>query len=258
MKPYTIAITGASSGIGAALALELAQNNTHLILLGRNQKRLLSIQKKCIKQGAHCDYYCIDITALSLLRQQIKEIDQQSPIDCIIANAGITSSLGMNGEAESWHNIEKLITTNLLGAIACIEPLIQPMQQRKSGQIVLTSSLAAYRGMPITPAYSASKAGIKAYGEALRGWLRHDNIKVNIICPGFVKSNMSDNFLGNKPFIISTQKAANIIKKGLEKNKAIISFPFPLNLGTWLLSLLPAYIADPIMDKLSYGAKRSQ
>jgi len=130
------------------------------------------------------------------------------------------------------------------------------MRQRKTGQIALVSSLAAYRGLPITPSYCASKAGVKVYGEALRGWLAPEGIKVSVICPGFVKSAMSDQFEGDKPFLMTADKAAIIIKKGLVSNKSRISFPFPLNLGTWFLTLLPASFADSILGWISYGAKR--
>jgi short-subunit dehydrogenase len=130
------------------------------------------------------------------------------------------------------------------------------MQRRKSGQIGIVSSLAAYRGMPITPSYCASKAAVKSYGEALRGWLVNDNIKVSVICPGFVESELSAKFHGDKPMMISTEKAAHIIIKGLNKNKANISFPFPLNLGMWFLAVLPAPISDWLMNTFSYGAKR--
>ena len=107
--------------------------------------------------------------------------------------------------------------------------------------------------MPITPAYCASKAAIKAYGEALRGWLADDGIKVSVIYPGFVESDMSNSFPGDKPMLISADKAADIIVKGLEKNKASISFPFPLNLGMWFLALLPDAFAKRIMTLFSYG-----
>jgi len=130
------------------------------------------------------------------------------------------------------------------------------MKKRKHGQIAIVSSLAAYRGMPITPSYCASKAAIKSYGEALRGWLAEDGIRVSVICPGFVESELSAQFFGDKPLMISSQKAASIIIKGLEKNKARISFPFPLNLGMWFLAILPPTISDWFMRLFSYGAKR--
>jgi short-subunit dehydrogenase len=188
----------------------------------------------------------------------ITQFNTTYPIDLIIANAGITSGLGLNGEAESREAIQQVIDINLFGVINTIHPIIASMQKRQQGHIVIVSSLAAYRGLPITPAYCASKAAVKAYGEALRGWLKVDNVKVSIICPGFVDSQMSQKFTGSKPFLLTPAKAAKIIAKGINKNKALISFPFPLNFGTWLLAIIPNILAEPIIDWLGYGARRQR
>lgn len=259
MAKINILITGASAGIGAALAERYATSfadNTHLILLARSTQKLQTISTICEEKKASVEYHSIDITALEKVQTLISEIDNRTPIDLIICNAGVTSSIGENGEPESWNAICNIIDTNLYGVLASLNPLLGRMQQRKSGQIAIISSLAAYRGMPITPSYCASKAAIKSYGEALRGWLCEYNIKVNVICPGFVESELSAQFKGDKPLMISPEKAADIIYKGLKKNKANISFPFPLNTGMWFLAVLPAGISDWFMRLFSYGAKR--
>ncbi len=251
-----ILITGASSGIGAALARRYADADTQLSLLARNEQKLTTVAAQCKTQGGVVNIHSIDIRELDKVQALIEHIDQQHALDLIICNAGVTSHIGANGEAESWDAICKVMDTNLYGMLASLNPLIERMQQRRQGQIALVSSLAAYRGMPITPAYCASKAAVKAYGEALRGWLAADGIKVSVVYPGFVESDMSNHFPGDKPLLISADKAAGMIIKGLHKNKASISFPFPLNLGMWLLALLPAGLANWIMSLFSYGAKR--
>lgn len=245
-----ILITGASSGIGEALAVRLSSNNTRLLLLARNNEKLANVAKSCEQLEAEVLTYSADVKAIPELQKLIVEIDQEFPIDLIICNAGVTNSIGENGEPESWEEISHVIDTNLYGVLASLNPLISHMQHRKQGQIAIISSLAAFYGMAVTPAYCASKAGIKGYGESLRGWLKHDNIKVNMVYPGFVKSALSDNFKADKPFMISAEKAADIIVKGIDNNKASISFPFPLNFGIWFLSAIPAGMADWIMGKL--------
>lgn len=253
-----ILITGASSGIGMALALRYADKYSHLILLARDENKLGYVKNTCVSKGADVSAHPIDVTELEKLQTLISEIDEKTPIDLIICNAGVTNSIGDNGEAESWAEITKVINTNLYAVLASLNPLISRMQKRKSGQIAIISSLAAFYGMAVTPAYSASKAGVKGYGEALRGWLKYDNIKVNMVYPGFVKSPLSDQFKAQKPFMLSAEKAADIIVKGLEKNKASISFPFPLNFGVWWLSVVPAGIADWIMGKLYDPRKKAK
>ncbi len=251
-----ILITGASSGIGKSLAIAYASPHTHLILLARNTEKLIDVSKACEQKHGTIQSFAIDVTDTQALQELISNIDDESPIDLIICNAGVTSCIGENGEAESWDAICKVIDTNLYGVLASVNPLISRFQKRKSGQIAIISSLGAYRGMPITPAYCASKAAVKSYGEALRGWLVNDNIKVNVVCPGFVKSDLSAAFPGDKPMMLSADKAAQIIINGLEKNKANISFPFPLNFGTWLLSVIPARLSDWVLSRMSYGGRR--
>jgi short-subunit dehydrogenase len=257
--PYkAIIITGASGDLGYALAVAYAKKGVQLGLLGRNEKKLQKTQQACEQKGAIVESASINVTNDKPLQQWIARFNKHHPVDLLIANAGITSCIGINGEAEEWEVINLVLDTNLKGVLSTIQPLILPMRTRQQGQIAIVSSLAAYRGLPITPSYCASKAGIKAYGEALRGLLAKENIKVSVICPGFIKSTMSDHFPGAKPFIISPEKAAKVIKKGLASNKACISFPFPLNMGAWLLALLPSFLADYILVKMTYGHDRKR
>ena len=251
-----ILITGASSGIGSALARAYAAPNVRLILLARNLVKLKQVSEQCEVLHAKVECYSADVTQTHALQTLIQDIDSKHPIDLIICNAGVTNSIGENGEAESWEAICKVMDTNCYGVLASLNPLISLMQARNKGQIAIVSSLGAYRGMPITPAYCASKAAIKSYGEALRGWLVEDGIKVSVICPGFVESDLSAQFSGDKPMMIPAEKAASIIKTGLSKNKANISFPFPLNLGMWFLAILPAGISDWFMRLFSHGGRR--
>ena len=134
------------------------------------------------------------------------------------------------------------------------QAVLAALRQRGSGQVALVSSLAGYFGLPVTPSYSASKAGLKAYGEALRGWLAPEGIAVNVIMPGYVQSPMCDAMPGPKPFLWTPEQAARAILQGLARNKARISFPFPLNFGCWWLAVLPAGVSQRIVRWLGYGA----
>lgn len=250
-----IVITGASRGIGAALALQYADPQTVLGLIGRNQRDLDTIAAQCKAKGAQVKIGTLDISNTPELKQWLQSFDESHPIDLLITSAGITSLIGEQGEAEPIDNIMKVLDINLHGTIHSIHAILDNMRQRGHGQLALVSSLGAYKGMPITPAYCASKAAVKSYGEALRGWLAPEGINVNIICPGFVESDMSNSFHAPKPFMITPDKAARLIIKGLKKNRANISFPFPLNLGMWFVSFLPFPIASFFLGLSGYNRR---
>jgi NAD(P)-dependent dehydrogenase (short-subunit alcohol dehydrogenase family) len=148
--------------------------------------------------------------------------------------------------------VEALLDINLKAGMAMVHAALPAMRQRGRGQIALVSSLAGYFGLPVTPSYCASKAALKAYGEALRGWLAPEGIRVNVIMPGYVESPMCDAMPGPKPFLWQPAKAARFIQRGLARDKARISFPFPLNLGTWFLAVLPAAVSLRILSLLGY------
>ena len=126
------------------------------------------------------------------------------------------------------------------------------MRARKRGQIAVISSLAAIRGMAISPAYCASKSALKAYGEAVRPLLARDGVALSLVFPGFVKTAMSDVFPGRKPFLWSAEKAASHIRSKLSAGRKEIAFPGLLAFGMSLLPLLPAWLADTILGRLSY------
>jgi len=251
-----VLITGASGGLGAALARAYARHGVRLSLCARSEARLEAVASDCRARGAQVGTAVLDVTDIARMQQWISQTDADKPVDLVIANAGRTLNVGPNGEEESWDDTRDLLATNVDSALATVIPLVGTMRRRGHGQIALVSSLAAYRGMAITPAYCASKAAVKAYGESLRGLVAADGVGVSVICPGFVESEMSRRFPGSKPFLVSSERAAAIIQRGLSRNRARISFPFPLNLGTWLLALLPAGFADFILQRMSYGRSR--
>ena len=247
-----ILITGATGAIGGALAYEYATLDVMLLLQGRNKKRLEELAKTCRDQGATVVTHIVDMRDQTALFEWIQEICSCYLLDLVIINAGMNTHIGPAGEAEPWSDVEAILDINLKAAMAITQGILPSMRERKKGQIALVSSLAAYFGLPVTPTYCASKAGLKAYGEALRGWLAPEGIKINVIMPGYIKSPMCDEMPGPKPFLWTPKQAAKAIRKGLEKDKARISFPFPLNFGTWWLAVLPASLSGRIVTWLGY------
>jgi short-subunit dehydrogenase len=253
-QPHTILITGATGAIGRALALEYAESGSVLILLGRNQSILDELSVRCREKGSRVVSLALDLRDLAALMEQLGGLGSRETIDLAIINAGINTDIGPDGSGEEWAKVEELLEVNIMASMATVQALLPAMRQRRIGQIALISSLAAYYGIPLTPSYSASKAALKTYGEALRGWLAPEGIRVNVVMPGYVESDMCQAMPGPKPFLWSPERAARVIRRGLAANRPRISFPFPLNLGCWILSVIHPSIAQRILRLLDYHA----
>lgn len=247
-SPHTILITGASSGLGKALALYYAQPDTTLLLTGRHEERLNQTAKDCQEKGAKTETLPCDITNKNTLITWISDHDKKTPIDLVIANAGISG--GTSNHGESLEQIEVIFNTNIYGVIHTIEPLIATMRKRQHGQIAIIGSLAGYRGMPGAPAYSASKAAVRVYGEALRGTLCKDHIGVTVVTPGFIQTPLTDVNQFPMPFIMSSTRAATIIARRLRRNPPRIAFPFIMYSLILLLTFLPLRLTDMLFSRL--------
>ncbi len=243
-----ILITGASSGIGRALSRQYANAQNNLFLCGRNKDRLQETKQICKDLKANVFLKVLDVTNKQDCKIWINKIEENYPLDLIIANAGI--SAGTSGGTESEDQIDLIFKTNIDGVLNIVNPAIEKMKSRNSGQIALMSSLAGFRGLPSSPSYSASKSAVRVYGEALRGSLQEFSIKVNTICPGYVKTPMTDKNKFYMPFLMSDKKAAAKIAKGLKKNKSRIAFPFAFYFLVWFSTLLSPKITDGIFAKL--------
>jgi short-subunit dehydrogenase len=243
----SIVITGASSGLGARLATLYAGPQTALGLIGRNEARLGMIATRCAAAGATVECAALDVTDGAALAAWLVEFDRAHPVELLIANAGIEFGPDPESPCESAELTLRQIAVNLAGAVQTIAPLVPAMCQRRGGRIAAIASIAAYRGLPDNPGYCASKAGLRAYAEALRPRLQPHGIGVTIVCPGFFASPMSDRWDGPKPLLWSGERAARRVKRGIDQGRARISFPWPLALALRFCDLAPASIGDAIM-----------
>lgn len=252
--PLSVLITGATGGIGQALALEYARPGMSLWLQGRREDALSELAGQCEARGARVRTKALDLRDRRALDEWLGEFSGDALPDLAIINAGVNISAPGPGRGEDWQDMERLIEVNLRAALAIAHALGAGMRRRRSGQIALMSSQAAWRGLPATPSYSASKAAIKAYGEALRDGMADCGVQVSVVMPGYVTSPMCAAMPGPKPFELSADRAARRIRLGLRANRARISFPFPLSLGCWLLAGLPPAWSGWILRRLGYGA----
>ncbi len=241
-------ITGASGGIGAALAKAYARPGVALALTGRNEDRLRTTVDVATAAGATVMHRTLDIRDRPALAAWIGEVEAAHALDLVFANAEITGGHHVDVE-ETIDEVRNLIKTNFLAACDTVDAALPAMRRRRRGQIVFVSSLAGVRGLSHMPGYCASKAALIAYAEAMRGWLRDDGIEVAIVLPGNVDTPMLARESGPKPMVLSADRAAAIIRRGLDRGQARIAFPLPLY---WLLrasTLLPAAPVDKVLNR---------
>lgn len=251
--PYrVVVITGASSGLGAALAAAYAGPQTALGLIGRNSERLAATAAVCRAVGASVETALIDVADGPALAAWLGEFDRAHPVELLIANAGTSAGPDPESPGEPASLTLRQLGVNLIGAVHTIAPLVPLMCGRGRGRIVAIASVAAFRGLPYSPGYCASKAGLRAYAEALRPRLAPRGVGVTVVCPGFFTSPMTDRWEGPTPFLATGERAARRIKRGIDRGCARISFPWPLVLGMRLCDLAPALIGDRIMRNFHF------
>ncbi len=242
-QPSPVAvITGASSGIGAALARVLASSGYHVGLIARRAERLEALSKEL---GDRAAVAIADVSVRPQIVAAIHQLaDKLGPVDLLIANAG----LGYKTRLEPFNveEIEQIIRVNLLGVVYSLEAVLPSMLERRSGHLAAVSSVAAYKGMPRESGYCASKAAVSAFMEGLRIQVRDRGIAVTTICPGFVKSEMTAGYRFHMPFLLETDDAARRICRALERKTKVFNFPWQ----TTLLMKLARWFPDGLVARL--------
>jgi len=247
-----VVITGASSGLVASLAKAYAAPHVLFGLIGRDRQRLQASASACEARGATVSTGIIDVTDASATASWLREFDGRNPVDLLIANAGTSAGPDPDSPSEGVEIAARQIGVNLLGAINTVEPLLPALCTRRRGRIAVVASIAAYRGLPYSPGYCASKAGLRAYAEALRPRLARHRVGMTVVCPGFFDSPMTDRFDGPTPFLLSGDSAARIVKRGIDLGRKRVAFPWPLVVGLQFCDIAPAFIGDAILRRYRF------
>ncbi len=245
-KFKNVLIFGASKGIGRALALEYASLKSNLALFSRNFDAIEGLSEDINNLGCIAFYKKCDISVQTDVKQALDfAVKKLSSLDLVIINAGVGNPEWMSSFKSE--ELKKIHEINVFGIAHSLEYLIPIMKAQGFGTIAGVTSLADIRGYPGSAGYCSSKAAASILLESARVELKKSNINVITIKPGFVRTAMTDKNEFFMPFLMETDKAARIIRRGIERKKSIVQFPFfTVNL-TRFVKFLPNFIYDPII-----------
>ncbi|MDR0769744.1 MAG: SDR family oxidoreductase [Burkholderiales bacterium] len=242
-------ITGASSGLGEALAYRYAKTGATLGLFARRRDRLRHLQETLgATATSPVHIYEGDVTDVSALQYAAQDFLAAAGVpDIVIANAGVSHGTVTGGKGEADLPVfHEVFDTNVMGIVNTFHPFVDAMREARRGTLVGIASVAGFRGLPGSGAYSASKAAAISYLESLRVELRGSGIAVVTLCPGFIATPMTANNPYPMPFLISASEAADLMVRAIEKKKRRYVFPWPMMLVGKLLRVLPNVLYDAL------------
>lgn len=241
-----IFITGASSGIGLAMAREFDAMGAELGLVGRNAEKLADFVSTLQHPELHRTY-ALDVTDRAALFAAARDFESHGATDIVIANAGI--SIGMKTEYEEDLDVmEKVYRTNVFAMAATFHPFIEPMRKRGKGQLVGTASVAGIRGLPGSEAYCSSKAAAISYLESLRNDVRKYGIRVTTIAPGFVRTPLTAKNPYKMPFILEPEVFAKRAVAAILAQVSYRTIPWQMGWVGKLLRILPDWVFDRVLS----------
>jgi short-subunit dehydrogenase len=239
-----VVISGASRGLGAALARRFAGPGVRMLLIARSATALAEVAAECAARGAAAEVAVLDVRDAGAMAAALAAFEAGGAVDLVVANAGTSAGTGPHGAPETAAEAARQVAVNLLGAMHLVGPLLPGMLARGRGSIGLIASVVAFRGLPDCPGYCASKAGLLAWGEALRAAHGPHGLRVSVVCPGFFDSAMGERFLGPRPLRLSLEAAAERTQRALIAGQALAVFPAPMGWLMRLLGVLPAGLGD--------------
>lgn len=254
-KNKIVFLTGASSGIGEALAVEIAKQGAIIGLLARRENLLKELAAECEAVGGTARVFACDVVDYEKVQAAADALRNEfGRIDIMIANAGIggnTSGLDVYKPDQ----VRKVIDINLMGAVNAVYAVLPQMLERKSGQLVAISSLAGFRGLPKSAAYSASKGAMTIFFESIRLDVQSQGVSVTIIQPGFIKTPLTSGRPNKMPFLMELDDAIPLFLRAIEKQKRFAAFPWQLANFVRLGRIFPAWLYDKIASGAKYREK---
>jgi short-subunit dehydrogenase len=248
----TALVTGASSGIGAALARRLAAVGAEVALVARREDRLVALRDELVAAGGRARIYPADVAVPEAAVAAVRRADDElGGLDLVVANAGVGRSRWAGKLA--WEDLAPTLAVNVAGAAATLVAVLPRMVERRRGHLAGVSSLAGYRGMPRSAAYSASKAFLSTFLESLRVDLRGTGVAVTDIRPGFVRTPMTAENRFPMPFLVDAGPAARTIVAALARQAPVVAFPRAMAALTGSARLLPNGLWDRVAARARAG-----
>ena len=238
-------VTGASSGLGHGLSVRLARAGYRIGLCARRQEALQEVAAEIAAMGGTALAIPCDVGSRAEVEAAVERCEEElGPIDLLLANAGVSgNTIPEDLRAEV---VETVMRVNFLGAVYAVEAVLPGMLERNRGHIVGMGSLAGFGGLPISAAYSASKGALHNFLESLRIDLRDTGVDVTLICPGYVRSPMTDQNAFPMPFLVEPEPAVEKMFRAIVRRKKLLAFPFPLAALAWIARILPRALYDRI------------
>jgi short-subunit dehydrogenase len=252
-SPYrTALVTGASSGIGAALSKQLAREGVEVVLAARRVEKLDALVREITQAGGRARALALDVSKPEETASAIRQIDAEiGGLDLVVANAGLGHPQSAKGL--TWEKAAPVVATNLVGAIATLTAVLPQMLARGRGHLVGVSSVAVLSPVPGGSVYRATKTGLTAFLENLRAELGGTGVRVTVVHPGFVRTPLADAFTITPPFVLEADEAARIISRRLRRAPARIDFPTVVVLAMRFMGSLPAFVRDVIIRRVRFG-----
>lgn len=245
--PRHVLITGASGGLGRALALHYAASGVGLTLWGRNEARLEAVGVECRALGSEVECHRVALTDLDASLALLRQCDDKAPIDLLVMNAGVSDIRPAGASVEDVRAVREATLVNYATPATLATEAAGRMAARRRGGIALVSSVAAHHDLPFATAYSSSKAGLSRFGTALHAEMAPHNVGVTVIEPGYIDTAMSRRLDGARPFLVSAEDAARRIANAVESRKAVLIFPKVFVLLKFLSAIVPRPIAHRLL-----------
>ena len=250
-KEKVVLITGASSGIGRALALELGRRGARLGLTARRGEELLKLSEEIERAGGEALALPADVRDPAAMNDAAATVRERwGRVDVLVANAGMSSTTA--GTKLNASEVGDVISVNVLGVVNSVAAVLPGMLERRAGHLVAISSLASYRGMPKSGAYSASKAAVSTLFESLRVDLRQSGIDVTTIHPGFVRTPLTAGRKKKLPFLLEPDDAARRIIRAVERRARTYAFPWQLASLVRVIKHLPGRLYDRLASNTNF------